>query len=103
MVFYAVLKTQAEVCVELRDFNQALKCWKNILGYCKSWNALQLQAWTLEATATCYKALTQYDMQLDCLQEALKISLELCDEEMELRLYQQMAICFYYKRAFKTA
>jgi hypothetical protein len=51
LVMYALMKTQGDILIELRDFNRAVNCFKSLKNYCKYWKDTQLEIWSLEALA----------------------------------------------------
>ena len=41
LIFYCILKTQGDIMMELDDFDKAIKAYKSLRNYCKSWGMLQ--------------------------------------------------------------
>ena len=41
MIFFCILKTEADIMIELRDFNRALQAFKALRNYCKHWGMLR--------------------------------------------------------------
>ena len=41
MIFYCILKTEADIFIELRDFNRAIQAFKALRNYCKHWGMIR--------------------------------------------------------------
>ena len=103
MVIYALLKVQGEIFCELRDFHKALQCYQTLRNFCRNWEAIQLEMWTLEAMAAAFKLSQSYEQSIYYLHEAVKLSWELGDTDAELRIYEQLAIGYYYTASIQKS
>jgi hypothetical protein len=48
VLFYAVLKTEGDIFVELNQYDIAIKCYKTLKDACENWGFLKLKMKTYE-------------------------------------------------------
>lgn len=103
VVIYAIMKTQGEIMNELRDFPRAITVWKALQSCCQYWNSKPLEIWSLISLATSYKVFQDYDQAISALEQALSLAIEIEDYDIEITIYEHLAICHYYKRDIDKA
>ena len=88
-LFYAVLKTEGELLIEIDQWDMAIKCFKTLKDFLKAWgNKDHLIMRTLEQIGFCYRANTMYRISTTYFKKALMMAYILNDRLAELNIYE---------------
>jgi tetratricopeptide (TPR) repeat protein len=114
VLFYGVLKTKADILLELQEYDLAIRAYKKLKDFCglenESLHHLRMKAH--EQISVCYGAAGYYNVAITYLKKALQMSYLLRDHVSELQYYDKLSreygnagnpvkMVEYHKRAFE--
>ena len=72
VVFYSLLKTEGDILFEMSEYDLAIRCYKTLKDYCRSWGSMEyLKMKTYEQIATVYATAKLHQVQKTYLKKAL--------------------------------
>ena len=79
-LFYAVLKTEGDILVELSQFDYAVKCYKTLKDFCEMWgDMVSLKMKTYEQIAACYRSCRCYLSAINYYKKGLHLAYQIGD------------------------
>ena len=62
-MFYSILKTEGDLLFEMSEYDLAIRCYKTLKDYCRSWGSMEyLKMKTYEQIAIIYGTVKKYQV-----------------------------------------
>ena len=95
MVFYAVLKTEGDLFVELQEYDYAIKVFKTLKDFINFWGHMdQLKIPVYEQIALCYCSVGMHHVEIYYLKKGLRYSIFKSDPQAELNFYDKLSLAY---------
>jgi len=93
-LFYAVLKVEGDILLDLNEHDLAIKCFKTLKDYCDVWGDMEkLKMKTYEQIAVCYRSKGKKYKAIEYFKKALFYAYKCSDYLMEVHHYERLAVC----------
>lgn len=96
LVFFAILKTEGDILLQLRDFNRALQAYKSLRNYCKNWGMMRQEMYIAQQIGYVYRTIDYHEAAVDYFKLMTSLAWELGDTKNELRSYDNLSLEYYY-------
>ena len=95
ILFYALLKVEGDILIDLNKIDLAIKCFKTLKDYCDTWGGMdRLKMKTYEQIAVCYRSVEKYHNAIEFFKKALSYAYHVNDHLAEIHYYERLATCY---------
>jgi tetratricopeptide (TPR) repeat protein len=96
MLLYSILKTEADLLVDLQQYDLGIKAYKTLKDFCDDdkWGMLDLKMMAYESIAVCYRTCAKNKVAKCYFKKALQIAYFIKDQVAECRLYERLAVTY---------
>lgn len=96
MLLFLIIKAEADIFQELREYDRAIKAYKALLTYCELWKFKEAIINLNEQIGMCYRLMRLHNVAVDCFKMELQHAWANKDYEQELKCYNLISQEYYY-------
>lgn len=96
MLLFLIIKAEADIFQELREYDRAIKAYKALLTYCELWKFKEAIINLNEQIGMCYRLMRLHNVAVDCFKMELQHAWANNDYKQELKCYNLISQEYYY-------